>query len=120
MSKIIIHYDDPCEASGVIFHNARITAFDGVNLGETIDLLVEADVLDRDDIITMRGNEIYEKFADLLELEEAYYDKVYEDIDPDYAYEEIEVEGENDPIFDNEDEGEVEYDPIFDGEEEAE
>ena len=92
MSKIIIHYDDPCEASGVIFHNARITAFDGVNLGETIDLLVEADVLDRDDIITMRGNEIYEKFADLLALEEAYYEKVYEDIDPDYAYEEIEEE----------------------------
>ena len=89
MSKIIIHYDDPCEASGVIFHNARITAFDGVNLGETIDLLVEADVLDRDDIITMRGNEIYEKLADLLEIEEAYYQGLIldEEIEEEYDYE---------------------------------
>jgi hypothetical protein len=59
-----------------------------------VEVLIELGVLKEDDVVVLEGEEIYTKLADLLEIEEAYYDKVYEDIDPDYAYEEIEIEGE--------------------------
>ena len=122
MSKLIIHETD-CHGCGAVYYNGKIEpyAYDlNADIRGAVEVFIDLGILKEEDVIILEGEEIYTKLADLLEIEEAYYNKVLDETDPDYAYEEFEIEAECDPIFDNEEEGEVEYDPIFDSEEGAE
>lgn len=92
MSKLIVHETD-CHGCGAVYYNGQSTlyAYDlNADMRSAVEVLIELGILKEKDVIILKGEEIYEKLADLLELEEAYYDEV----DPDYAYEEFEIEGE--------------------------
>jgi hypothetical protein len=97
MSKLIIHETD-CHGCGVVYYEGKTEGYaydDNADVRGAVQVLIDVGAIKEEDVIIIEGDEIYTKLADLLEIEEAYYDKVYEDIDPDYAYEEIEVEGED-------------------------
>ena len=96
MSKLIIHETD-CHGCGVVHYNGKTEpyAYDmNADVKSAVQVLIDVGAIKEDDVVIIEGDEIYEKFADLLELEEAYYDKVLDEVEPDYAYEEIEFEGE--------------------------
>jgi hypothetical protein len=95
MSKTIIHITDKVDNNGVIYRNGESTYFEGVDMKTSLDLLLQSGVLNDEDIIFVEEDGIYDLLIELSEIEDAYYDKAFDDIDPDYAYEEIEVEGEN-------------------------
>jgi hypothetical protein len=95
MSKTIIHITDKIDNNGVIYRNGESTYFEGVDMKTSLDLLLQSGVLNDEDIIFVEEDGIYDLLIDLLEIEDAYYDKACEDMDPDYAYEEIEVKGED-------------------------
>ena len=94
MSKIIIHETD-CHGCGVVYCEGKTEpyAYDmNADVKGAVEVLIEVGAIKEEDVIIIEGDEIYEKLANLLALEDAYYEKVYEDIDPDYAYEAIEEE----------------------------
>lgn len=89
MSKLIVHETD-CHGCGTVYYEGKSDsyAYDlNADVKGAVEVLVGLGVLKEDDVVIIEGDEIYGKLADLLEIEEAYYDKVYEDMDPDYAYE---------------------------------
>jgi hypothetical protein len=97
MAKIIIHETD-CHGCGKVYYNGNIESYaydDNADVKNAVRILIEIGAIKEEDVVIIEDDDIYDKLADLLEIEEAYYNKVYEDIDPDYAYEEIEVEGED-------------------------
>ena len=53
----------------------------------SLDILLGLDILEADDVVIVKEDEIYTKLSDLLDIEDAYYDKALDDMDPDYAYE---------------------------------
>lgn len=92
MSKLIIHETD-CHGCGTVYYNGKTEpyAYDlNADIRGAAEVLIDLGILKEKDVIIFKGEEIYEKLADLLEIEEAYYDEV----DPAYAYEEFEIEGE--------------------------
>jgi hypothetical protein len=96
MSKLIIHETDN-HGCGTVYYNGKTEpyAYDlNADMRGAVEVLVELGVLKEDDVVVLEGEEIYTKLADLLEVEDAYYDKVLDEVDPDYAYEEFEIEGE--------------------------
>lgn len=94
MSKLIIHITDEMKSEAKVFYKGNMMECESETVLNSVDILLGLDILDVDDVVIVKEDEIYEKLADLLEIEDAYYDKALDDIDPDYAYEEIEVEGE--------------------------
>ena len=95
MSTLIIHITDEMESKAKVFYKGNIMECESETVLNSVDILLGLEILDVDDVVIVKEDEIYEKLADLLEVEDAYYDKALDDIDPDYAYEEIEVEGED-------------------------
>jgi NAD-dependent dihydropyrimidine dehydrogenase PreA subunit len=97
MSKLIIHETD-CHGCGVVYYEGKTEGYaydDNADVRGAVQVLIDVGAIKEEDVIIIEGDEIYERLADLLEIEDAYYDKACEDMDPDYAYEEIEVEGED-------------------------
>lgn len=94
MSKTIIHITDKVDNNGVIYRNGESTYFEGVDMKTSLDLLFQAGALNDEDIIFVEEDGIYDLLIELSEIEEAYYDKALDDMDPDYAYEEFEIKGE--------------------------
>lgn len=105
MSKLIIHITDEIKGEAKVFYNGKIIECEANPILEAIDIFNDLDFInEEEDIVMVVEDDIYkdlsdayevidsllDKATDLSEDEEAYYD----DIDPDYAYEEIEVEGE--------------------------
>ena len=96
MSKLIIHETD-CHGCGTVYYNGQATpyAYDlNADMRGAVEVLVGLGALKEEDVVIFEGDEIYEKLADLLDIEDAYYNKVLDEVDPDYAYEEFEIEGE--------------------------
>jgi hypothetical protein len=96
MAKLIIHEND-CHSCGTVYYNGKTEPYAhdlNADMRGAVEVLIELGVLKEDDVVILEGEEIYTKLVDLLEIEEAYYDKVLDEVEPDYAYEEIEVEGE--------------------------
>ena len=98
MSKLIIHETD-CHGCGMVYYNGNIESYaydDNADVKNAVQILIEVGAINENDVVIVKEDEIYKKLADLLEIEEAYYDKVLDETDPDYAYEEFEIEGEED------------------------
>lgn len=98
MSKLIIHETD-CHGCGTVYYNGQSEpyAYDlNADIRGAAEVFIDLGILKEEDVIVLEGEEIYTKLADLLEIEEAYYNKVLDETDPDYAYEEFEIEGEED------------------------
>ena len=96
MSKLIIHETD-CHGCGTVYYEGKTEGYaydDNADVRGAVQVLIDVGAIKEEDVIIIEGDEIYTKLADLLEIEDAYYDKVYEDMDPDYDYEVIEIEGE--------------------------
>ncbi len=96
MAKLIIHETD-CHGCGTVYYNGASTkyAYDDVgDIKSAVQVLLDIGFLNENDVEIFEDDKIYEKLADLLEIEEAYYDKVLDEVEPDYAYEEFEIEGE--------------------------
>ena len=94
MSKPIIHITDKIDNNGVIYHKGKSTYFEGVDMHTSLDLLLQSGVLNDEDIIFVAEDGIYDLLIELSEIADAYYDKILDEVDPDYAYEEIKVEDE--------------------------
>jgi hypothetical protein len=94
MSKPIIHITDKVDNNGVIYRNGESTYFEGVDMKTSLNLLLQSRVLNDEDIIFVEEDGIYDLLIELSEIEEAYYNEVINALDPDYAYEVTEVEGE--------------------------
>lgn len=92
MAKLIIHETD-CHGCGRIYYNGRFDTYaydDNADVKIAVQSLIDIGFINPDDVVIFEEDEIYTKLADLLEIEEAYYDKVLDEVDPDYAYEEFE------------------------------
>ena len=103
MSKLIIHETD-CHGCGVVYYEGKTEGYaydDNADVRGAVEVLIEVGAIKEEDVIIIEGEEIYEQLANLLDIEETYYEKLkieeayYEDMDPDYAYEIFEVEGED-------------------------
>ena len=87
--KLIIHETD-CHGCGMVYYNGNIESYaydDNADVKNAVQILIEVGAINENDVVIVREDEIYKKLADLLEIEEAYYDKIYEDMDADYGYE---------------------------------
>lgn len=94
MSKLIIHITDEIKGEATVFYKGSIMECESETVLNFVDILLGLDILEVDDVVIVKEEEIYTKLADLLEIEDAYYDKALDELDPDYAYEEFEIEGE--------------------------
>lgn len=106
MSKTIIHITDKVDNNGVIYRNGESTYFEGVDMETSLNLLLQTRVLNDEDIIFVAEDGIYDLLIELSELEEDYYDKVLNEVDPDYAYEII--DGVCIPLVEDDGDGEAE------------
>ena len=108
MAKLIIHETD-YHGCGTIYYNGKIDTYaydDNADVKTAVQSLIDIGFINPDDVVIFEGNEIYPKLVDLLEIEEVYYDKVYEDMDFDSAYEVI--DGVCIPLFEGDGEDEAE------------
>jgi hypothetical protein len=94
MSKLIIHITDEIKGEATAYYKGSMMECESEAILGSLDILLGLDILEADDVVIVKEDEIYAKMSDLLDIEDAYYDKALDDMDPDYAYEEIEVEGE--------------------------
>ena len=106
MSKLIIHITDEIKGEAKAFYKGTMMECESEAILGSLDILLGLDILYADDVVIVKEDEIYSKLADLLEVEDAYYDKAYEDMDFDSAYEVI--DGVCIPLPEDEGDGEAE------------
>ena len=93
MSKLIVHLiTDEMESKAKVFYKGNIMECESETVLNFVDILLGLEILDVDDVVIVKEDEIYEKLANLLEVEDAYYEKALGDLEPDYAYKVIEEE----------------------------
>jgi hypothetical protein len=96
MSKLIIHETDN-HGCGVVHFNGKTEpyAYDmNADVKCAVQVLIEVGFISEDDVEVYEGDELYDALSDLLDIEKAYYDEVINAPDFDSAYEEFEIEGE--------------------------
>ena len=107
MSKLIIHETN--YGCGKVYYNGNIETYaydDNADVKNAVRILIDVGAIKEDDVVIVKEDGIYDKLADLLEIEDAYYEKAYEDMDPDYGYEII--DGVCIPLTEDEGDGEAE------------
>lgn len=73
MSKLIIHETD-CHGCGTIYYKGKIDGYaydDNADVKTAVQSLIDIGFINPDDVIIFEGDEIYDKLADLLAIEEA-------------------------------------------------
>ena len=73
MAKLIIHETD-CHGYGRIYYNGKFDTYaydDNADVKIAVQSLIDIGFINPDDVVVFEEDEIYEKLAELLELEKA-------------------------------------------------